>query len=97
MYSETHEIPQCLSSLQEPKQYDQARHAQQQRPRPVPRAPKKIISRPTITQERKKERGDAQEIAAGPPEREDEKGREDQAGDFARVGVEPARDECGAD
>jgi hypothetical protein len=35
----------------------------------------------------------AQEVPPSPPKHKDEKADEDEAGDFARVGVEPARNE----
>lgn len=39
----------------------------------------------------------AQQIPPSPPEREHEKDREDETGDLAGVGIEPARDERCAD
>jgi hypothetical protein len=39
----------------------------------------------------------AQEIPPSPPKRKDKKDGEDKTGDFARVGVEPARNERCAD
>jgi hypothetical protein len=54
---------------------------------------------PSVGSERKKEgkHDYAQEVSPGPPERKDEEDGEDNAGDLARVGVEPARDERRAD
>jgi hypothetical protein len=51
----------------------------------------------SISWERERKHDYAQEVSPGPPERKDEEDGEDNAGDLARVGVEPARDERRAD